>query len=124
MTLHERTAIREVLDAWDTPDSPELLTYAIYQLQRIYRNATTKPSPAKPTTMNAPTGIEAEVIKDIADRQRLGIAKYGCTVAESLDDMCQHAYEEALDLAIYLKAELIRRASDANYKHYTHHQND
>lgn len=74
------------------------------------------------TTMNAPTGIEAEVIKDIADRQRLGIAKYGCTVAESLDDMCQHAYEEALDLAIYLKAELVRRASDSNYKHYTHHQ--
>jgi hypothetical protein len=74
------------------------------------------------TTMNAPTGIEAEVIKDIVDRQRLGIAKYGCTVAESLDDMCQHAYEEALDLAIYLKAELIRRANDPNYKHYTHHQ--
>ena len=72
--------------------------------------------------MNAPTGIEAEVIKDIANRQRLGIAKYGCTVAESLDDMCQHAYEEALDLAIYLKAELVRRASDPNYKHYTHHQ--
>ena len=36
--------------------------------------------------------------------------------------MCQHAYEEALDLAIYLKAELIRRANDPNYKHYTHHQ--
>ena len=52
----------------------------------------------------------------------MGIKKYGCTVAESLDDMCQHAYEEALDLAIYLKAELIRRASDPNYKHYTHHQ--
>ena len=73
-------------------------------------------------TETAPTGIEAEVIKDIADRQRLGIAKYGCTVAESLDDMCRHAYEEALDLAIYLKAELTHRANDPNYKHYTHHQ--
>lgn len=81
------------------------------------------PSNHQPTTtMNAPTGIEAEVIKDIADRQRLGINKYGCTVAESLDDMCQHAYEEALDLAIYLKAELVRRASDPSYKHYTHHE--
>lgn len=81
------------------------------------------PGNNQPTiTMNAPTGIEAEVIKDIADRQRLGIAKYGCTVAESLDDMCQHAYEEALDLAIYLKAELTNRANDPNYAHYTHHQ--
>jgi hypothetical protein len=48
MTLHERTAIRELLDAWDTPDSPELLTYAIYQLQRIYRSSTTK----KPTNQS------------------------------------------------------------------------
>jgi hypothetical protein len=73
-------------------------------------------------TLPEATGIEAEVIRDIADRQRLGIKKYGCTVADSLDDMCQHAYEEALDLAIYLKAELTHRANDPNYKHYTHHQ--
>ncbi len=56
-----------------------------------------------------PTGIEARVCADIAARQRLGIAKYGCTVAESKDDMLQHAYEEALDLAVYLKAEIERR---------------
>ena len=48
MTLRERTAIQEVLDAWDTPDSPELLTYAIYQLQQIYRSSTTK----KPTNQS------------------------------------------------------------------------
>ncbi len=74
--------------------------------------------------MNKPTGIEQLVCADIAARQQLGIKKYGRTVAESSDDMLQHAYEEALDLAIYLKAELIRRASDPSYKHYTHHQND
>jgi hypothetical protein len=56
-----------------------------------------------------PTGIESQVCADIADRQRLGIAKYGCTVAESKDDMLQHAYEEALDLAVYLKAEIEKR---------------
>ena len=56
-----------------------------------------------------PTGVEARVCQDIAARQRVGIAKYGRTVAESTDDMLRHAYEEALDLAVYLKAELERR---------------
>ena len=53
-----------------------------------------------------PTGIEAAVCEDIAARQRLGINKYGTTVADnqlSLHEWLQHAYEEALDQAIYLK---------------------
>ena len=52
------------------------------------------------------TGIEAEVCADIAARQRRGIAKYGVTVEEnplSEEDWTRHAYEEALDLAVYLK---------------------
>jgi len=57
----------------------------------------------------APTGIEKSVCEDIAARQQKGIAKYGKTVAESPDDMLQHAYEEALDLAVYLKAEITKR---------------
>lgn len=51
-------------------------------------------------------GTEAHVAKDIADRQALGINKYGTTVAENpleLRAWLQHAYEEALDQAIYLK---------------------
>lgn len=59
--------------------------------------------------MNQPTGIEKLVIDDIAARQQHGILKYGRTVAESPDDMLQHAYEEALDLAVYLKAEITKR---------------
>ena len=58
-----------------------------------------------------PTGIEKQVCDDIAARQQLGIKKYGRTVAESPDDMLQHAYEEALDLAVYLKAETNKRKS-------------
>lgn len=53
-----------------------------------------------------PTGIEAEVCKDIADRQALGIAKYGTTVADnplSLSQWLQHSLEETLDNAVYLK---------------------
>ena len=53
-----------------------------------------------------PTGIEAEVCQDIAARQAKGITKYQTTVAEnplSLKEWLQHAYEECLDQAVYLK---------------------
>jgi hypothetical protein len=53
-----------------------------------------------------PSGIEAAVCHDIEARQRMGFAKYGITVEEnplSLRDWLQHAYEETLDKAIYLK---------------------
>jgi hypothetical protein len=51
-------------------------------------------------------GIEAAVCADIEARQRKGLAKYGVTVADnplSLRQWLQHAYEECLDQAIYLK---------------------
>jgi hypothetical protein len=54
----------------------------------------------------SPSGIEAVVCRDIAERQQKGIAKYGVTVAENpleLREWLQHAYEETLDKAIYLK---------------------
>lgn len=52
------------------------------------------------------SGIEAMVCLDIMVRQEQGIKKYGMTVAEnplSLKQWLQHAYEECLDQAIYLK---------------------
>ncbi len=55
---------------------------------------------------NRPQGTEARVCEDIASRQRLGIAKYGVTVEQSDEKFrawLQHAYEEALDMAVYLK---------------------
>ena len=54
----------------------------------------------------APTGIEATVCRDITARQALGVEKYGTTVAANplpLRDWLQHAYEETLDQAIYLR---------------------
>ncbi|MBV5333988.1 hypothetical protein JZU57_01840 [bacterium] len=42
----------------------------------------------------------------IAERQQKGILKYGTTVSENrlpLKDWLQHALEEALDQAVYLK---------------------
>jgi hypothetical protein len=53
-----------------------------------------------------PTGIEALVCEEIALRQQLGINKYGTTVADnnlSLREWLQHALEESLDQAIYLR---------------------
>ena len=50
------------------------------------------------------TGTEARVCEMIAARQRLGIAKYGMTVAGNpleLRAWLQHQLEELLDAAIY-----------------------
>lgn len=55
------------------------------------------------------TGTERRVCELIAARQQAGIAKYGTTVAGNplaLRQWLQHALEEALDLAIYLKRSL------------------
>jgi hypothetical protein len=53
-----------------------------------------------------PTGIEKLVCEDVAKRQALGIAKYGTTVADnplSLYQWLEHAYQECLDQAVYLR---------------------
>jgi len=50
--------------------------------------------------------IVFDVIKDIASRAELGLAKYNKTMdREDLiaSDWVQHAYEECLDMALYLK---------------------
>jgi hypothetical protein len=59
-----------------------------------------------PIDLPAATGIEAIVCRDIAARQQTGISKYGTTVADnplSLQQWLQHAYEECLDQAVYLR---------------------
>jgi hypothetical protein len=51
-------------------------------------------------------GTEADVCMDISSRQQIGIKKYNSTVRDnnlSLKQWLQHAYEETLDKAIYLK---------------------
>ena len=56
--------------------------------------------------MTTPTGTEARVCADIAARQALGVRKYGTTVEANplqLREWLEHGYQEALDLAIYLR---------------------
>lgn len=63
------------------------------------------------------TGTEARVIAMIAERQKLGIAKYGTTVADnplSLREWLKHQLEELLDAAVYCQRaiEAIDRKGD------------
>lgn len=65
-------------------------------------------------------GTEADVCADIARRQALGIKKYNSTVRDnnlSLKQWLQHAYEETLDKAIYLKR-AIEQIDKDNGLHY------
>ena len=55
---------------------------------------------------HTPTGTEAKVCALIAQRQALGIAKYGTTVANNplaLREWLQHQLEELLDAAVYVQ---------------------
>lgn len=58
------------------------------------------------STTPTPTGTEAKVCALIAQRQAMGIAKYGTTVASNpleLREWLQHQLEELLDAAIYVQ---------------------
>lgn len=59
--------------------------------------------------------IEESVIEDIRSRREMGRKQYGCTMERTDIDIlgwAQHAYEEAMDTAIYLKR-LMRDLSNA-----------
>jgi len=61
------------------------------------------------------TDTEKNVCADILARQQHGLAKYGTSVADNplaLRQWLQHAYEECLDQAIYLKRSM--QEIDAN----------
>lgn len=56
--------------------------------------------------------VVAEVRKDLLRRSEVGIEKYGTTLKrKDLSELewLQHAYEEALDLANYLKVLIIKK---------------
>lgn len=73
------------------------------------------------------TVVEA-VRADLLRRSQLGIAKYGVTLDRrdlSLRDWLQHAYEEHLDAANYLKRAImeIDRRADGGADLVMHHTN-
>lgn len=51
------------------------------------------------------------VIRDMLERNETGVNKYNKYLTPDTDeDMLQHAYEEALDLAVYLKTAIMKRS--------------
>lgn len=62
MNLEIERAMREVLEAWETPDSPEAMVGAMYQLRRIYENETRRQTPQrrKKTPRNTPPSHHSE----------------------------------------------------------------
>lgn len=56
--------------------------------------------------MDTASGTEARVCLDIIKRQQVGLKKYGTSVEDNpltLRQWLQHAYEETLDKAVYLR---------------------
>lgn len=59
---------------------------------------------------NDEPAIQPLVIKDLEERMQLGIQRYGTLLqANNGRDMLLDAYQEALDLAVYLKGALVER---------------
>jgi hypothetical protein len=59
------------------------------------------------------SNILDQTIKDLQAREVRGLKEYGTTMDRTdltQDEWLQHAYEEALDLALYLKKLLITNA--------------
>lgn len=51
-----------------------------------------------------------DVKRDIEAREEMGAEKYGhYLTADTKEDMLQHAYEEALDMVVYLKTLINQR---------------
>ena len=71
--------------------------------QNFKKTATTQIISRK---MKQPSNLLASVIMDLKIREERGLATYGTTMDRkdlSKQEWLQHAYEEALDLALYLK---------------------
>ena len=63
------------------------------------------------------SNILEQTIKDLQAREVRGLKEYGTTMDRtdlSQDEWLQHAYEEALDLALYLKKLLLNNAPQKN----------
>jgi hypothetical protein len=67
-------------------------------------------TPQPPPVPNDGFDIQSLVMADIALRRDFGIAKYGTPLqAHNGRDALVDAYQEALDLAVYLKQMIIER---------------
>lgn len=73
-----------------------------------------RPGDQKLPVPNDQPDIQSQVVADIEQRRQLGIDRYG-TALQPFNgrDVDQDAYEEAMDLTMYLKQRMIERTDDA-----------
>jgi hypothetical protein len=75
---------------------------------QLRREAVMKGQPVP--TFNEHPVIQTLVMNDMADRLKLGIERYGTGLqGHNGRDMLQDAYEEALDLCVYLRGVIYER---------------
>lgn len=68
-----------------------------------------------PLETNAEASIWNQVIFDIRQREQTGVLRYGKYLTKhTTEDVLNHAYNEALDLVVYLRTEIIKRNSGYN----------
>jgi hypothetical protein len=66
--------------------------------------------------MNNETTYQS-IINDLIEREKMGVEKYGVTVDNANlteEQWLQHAYEEALDFAVYIKTLMKKRKDNTN----------
>jgi len=69
-----------------------------------------KPNTREPMPTKGKINVLPEVIKDLQDREVVGIKRYGTPLqTENGRDALMDAYQEALDLVMYLKQVLLER---------------
>lgn len=69
------------------------------------------------TSLKMNKSIQDQVIEDLEARKQVGLENYGTLLYPfNGKDMDQEAYEEALDLACYLKCKIIEKQMKENEK--------
>ncbi|MBM3940450.1 MAG: hypothetical protein FJ318_06105 [SAR202 cluster bacterium] len=72
----------------------------------------TEPTRENMTSRPGHRSVFPELLADIARRNELGWERHGVGLGPQTVDGLQEAYEEVLDLAAYLKAELMLREGE------------
>lgn len=92
---------------WNEPDSlaQQALDLA-EENKRLKQREGDQPLP----TQNDHRDVQSQVIEDIKERREVGIKRYGTPLQPNNGrDALQDAYEEAIDLCMYLKQMIIER---------------
>lgn len=98
--------IRECCPSLDRSDTPHTLICATRTAPSLKLRDGDQPLPER----NGETDIQSLVIADIQGRREVGITRYG-TALQPFNgrDALRDAYEEAMDLTMYLKQAMVER---------------